>query len=117
MIVGPAILFLIILELVRRRRLREDYSLIWLGMASILVMLSLFRNTMLYQLAELMGIQYHPTALFVIGFGLMLLILLQYSLVITRLTQENRQAAQHIALLKVRLSELEHRLEDQASGK
>jgi hypothetical protein len=113
MIAGPVVMFLIVLELVRRRRLREDYSLLWLGTFGVLVVLSLFRDSLLHMIAQLMGIYYPPTALFVIGFGLLLLVMIQFSTVITRLAKENKQAAQHIALLSARVRDLERKLEDQ----
>jgi hypothetical protein len=113
MIVAPLLFFVAVLEMVRRRLLREDYSLLWLGTFGILIILSLFRNSLLDGIARLMGIFYPPTALFVVGFGMVLLVLLQFSSVITRLARENKQAAQHIALLSSRLRELERELEAQ----
>ena len=77
MIAGPMVMLVFVLELVRRRRLREDYSLLWLGTFSILAVLSLFRNSLLYRISDMLGILYPPTALFVIGFGMMLLVLLR----------------------------------------
>ncbi len=116
MTTGPLAFFFIILELVRRRRLREDYSLLWLGTFGILVVLSIFRSSLLDTIASLMGIYYPPTALFVIGFGLLILLLLQFSSVITQLARENKQAAQHIALLATRVRDLERQLETQAEN-
>ena len=106
MMAGPLILLLLVLEMVRRRRLREDYSLLWLATALVLVVLAVWRDPLVL-LAWAMGISYTPTALFVIGMGFFLLILLQYSMVITRLARENKQAAQHIALLSQRVRTLE----------
>ncbi len=115
MIAGPVLMFVIVLELVRRRHLREDYSLLWLGTFVVLVMLSLLRTSLLNVVARLMGIQYPPTALFVIGFGLLLLVMLQFSMVITRLSRQSQQAAQHIALLSMRVRDLERQLESRSS--
>ncbi len=111
MLAVPAAMFILVIELVRRRRLREDYSLLWLATCVLLIFLTIFRDTVLYIIAEQMGIFYPPAALFVIGFGLLMLILLQFSMVITRLTRENKQAAQHIALLGMRVRELERQLD------
>ena len=111
MIGGPLVLLIFVLELVRRRRLREDYSLLWLGVFGVLFILSLFPRSLLETVAQFMGIAYAPTAFFVIGFGLTLLVMIQFSIVISRLTRENKQAAQHIALLNARLRELERQLE------
>jgi hypothetical protein len=110
MLVVPAALFAVVVELVRRRRLREDYSLLWLVTFGVLVLFAVFPNSLLDGLADLIGIFYPPTALFVVGFGLMLLVLLQFSLVITRLAQQNKQSAQRIALLSARVRELEQQV-------
>jgi hypothetical protein len=110
MLVVPAALFAVVVELVRRRRLREDYSLLWLVTFGVLVLFAVFPNSLLDGLADLMGIFYPPAALFVVGFGLMLLVLLQFSLVITRLAQQNKQSAQRIALLSARVRELEQQI-------
>ncbi|HQE19131.1 MAG TPA: DUF2304 domain-containing protein [Aggregatilineales bacterium] len=114
MLVVPVALLVYVLEQVRRRRLREDYSLLWLATLGVMFILSLFRNTLLEEVARIMGIAYPPAAMFVIGFGLLLLVMLQFSIIITRLTEQNRQAAQQIALLNTRLSELEQQLKEQA---
>jgi hypothetical protein len=116
MIVGPLAFFIFVIELVRSRRLREDYSLLWLVTFGALVALSVFRNTVLEVIANLMGIAYPPTTLFVIGFGLLLIVMIQFSIVITRLARQNQQAAQHIALLNARLAELERRMESAGGG-
>ena len=110
MLVVPAALFAVVVELVRRRRLREDYSLLWLVTFGVLVLFAVFPNSLLDGLADLMGIFYPPAALFVVGFGLMLLVLLQFSLVITRLAQQNKQSAQRITLLSARVRELEQQI-------
>lgn len=112
MLAVPTVLFLTVLELVRSRRLREDYSLLWMATSIILIILGIFRNSLLDWVAGIMGIFYPPTALFVLGFFLMMLILLQFSMVITRLSNQNRQSAQHIALLTERLHRLEQKLAD-----
>lgn len=109
MLAGPAIMFLVVLEMVRRQRLREDYSLLWLATFGVLIVLALSRE-MLDTVADIIGIVYPPTALFVIATGLTLLVLLQFSAVITRLSRQNKQAAQRIALLDLQVRQLEERL-------
>ena len=110
MLLVPVGLFLVVLEMVRRRRLREDYSLLWLGTFGVLIVLAVLRDSLLDGIANFLGIFYPPAALFVIGFGLTLVLLLQFSSVITRLATQNKTAAQHIALLSARVRELEQRL-------
>jgi hypothetical protein len=96
----------LIIELVRRRKLGEAYSLLWLLTGATLVLLSLWRE-LLDVLARLVGIFYPPTALFVVGFGFVLLILLQFSVMVSRLSDENRSLSQRLAILDWRLRQLE----------
>lgn len=95
-----------VLELVRRRRLAEGYSLLWLLTSIVLLILSLWRE-LLDVLAGLVGIFYPPAALFVVGFGFVLLILLQFSVVVSRLSAENRGLSQKLAIMDWRLRQLE----------
>jgi hypothetical protein len=101
-ILGSLGLLGLVLELIRRRKLSEGYSLLWLLTAAALLVLSLWRG-LLDLLASLVGIFYPPMALFVVAFGFTLLILLQFSAVMSRLTDENRRLAQEVALLNSKL--------------
>ena len=88
---------LLVLELVRRRRLREEYALLWLVTGAVLLLLSLSRP-LLDTLAELTGIYYPPSALFLVALLFVLAILMHFSIVITRLTQgEPRAGAAYCA--------------------
>jgi hypothetical protein len=99
-----------VIELVRRRKLREEYSLLWLGTALVLLALATSRP-MLDSIAGLIGIFYPPSALFLVAIVFMLLILLHFSTVLTRLTQENKDIAQEMALLRQELVETRAKLE------
>ena len=108
-LLGSFSLLGLIIELVRRRKLGEAYSLLWLLTGITLVLLSLWRE-LLDVLARLVGIFYPPTALFVVGFGFVLLILLQFSVMVSRLSDENRSLSQRLAILDWRLDQLEKAL-------
>ena len=99
-------LLLLVLELVRRRLLAERYSLLWLAMALAVLLLAAARP-LVDRLAALVGMSYPPSALFVAGFGAVLVLMLYLSAVITKLSRQNRIAAQRIGLLDSRLRELE----------
>jgi hypothetical protein len=103
-------LLVITLELVRRRALREQYSLLWLLTGAVIIGLSLWRGA-LDAVAGLLGIYYAPSALMVISLGFVLIILLHYSLVISRLTEENKELTQRYAIMAWQTRELAHRLE------
>lgn len=104
------IALLIVLELVRRRRLRESYSLLWLGIAVGMIVLAGWRD-LLHGLAALVGIAYPPNLLFLLAVLAILAMLLYFSTVISRLTQENRELAQRFALLQFELERVRERAE------
>jgi hypothetical protein len=108
-LISAVVVLGVVLELVRRRRLDEGYSLLWLGAGLLLVVLPLSRS-LLDRLAAMFGVAYPPSALFLVGFLAITLILLYFSTVISRLARQNREAAQRLGLLQWRVQELEKRL-------
>ncbi len=111
--VGASLIaLLVVLELVRRRHLSEEYSLLWLGTAVVMLVVGVWRD-LLHGLADLVNIEYPPNLLFLLAALFLLFIQLYFSTVITRLTKENREAAQHIALLRQDLEQLRRQ---QATG-
>lgn len=104
--VGASIAALIfVLELVRRRKLREEYSLLWLGTALVMLIVAAWRD-LLHGMADFVGIAYPPNLLFLLAALFVMFILLYFSTVITRLTQENKEIAQQVALLQHELEQL-----------
>jgi hypothetical protein len=106
-IVAAAGLFVVLLELVRQRRLLERYALLWLFSAFCLLALSVWTG-LLEAVANLIGVAYAPNALFLIAFGFVLVLLLHFSLAVSRLSDESKVLAQRLALLEERL----HRQEE-----
>ena len=99
-LIAIGILFLV-LELVRRRRLLERYALLWLFSAVVLMALAAWRG-LLESVAALMGIYYAPSALFVIAFGFILVLLLHFSIAVSKLADQSKVLAQRLALLEER---------------
>ena len=99
-------LLVLVLELVRRRRLMERYALLWLLASSVLLLLAVWRG-LLNRIAETIGIYYAPSALFVIAFGFILVLLLHFSLAVSRLSDQNKVLAQRLGILQDRIDQLE----------
>jgi hypothetical protein len=97
-------LFGVIFELLRRKRLMERYALLWLFSSAVLLALAVWKG-LLETIAHAIGIYYAPSALFVIAFGFILVLLLHFSLVISRLADQNKILAQRLGLLQQRLDE------------
>ena len=98
------VLLFVIFELIRSRRLQERYAMLWLLTGLVMLVLGLWRG-LLSSIADLVGIAYPPSALFVLAAFFILLLLLHYSTVISKLSDQNRILAQRLALLEARLSE------------
>jgi len=96
---ASAIFLLYILEMVRRRKLREEYSILWLAGGLIMLVFSLKQNWLKWA-SDAAGIYYPPSFLFLIGMLFILLILIHFSITISRLYQMNKKMAQDLALLK-----------------
>jgi hypothetical protein len=98
-------LLLVVLELIRSRRLRERYALLWLATGLVLTALSAWRSG-LNTIAGWVGVEsYPPAVLFAVGILFILAVLLHYSTVISRLSDQNVVLAQRLALLEQELRE------------
>ena len=91
-------IFLVILELVRRRRLVERYALLWMVAALGLVVLAVWRD-LLDVAADLLGVAYPPNALFLVAFAVAFILLLHFSVATSRLSEETKILAQEVARL------------------
>ncbi len=100
-----ATILFVVFELIRRGRLKERYSLLWLFSGIVLLVLSVSRS-LLNSLSRLVGIFYPPSLLFLVAFIFLLLITLHFSVVISGLSEKNKQLAQEVALLRLRIDEL-----------
>jgi hypothetical protein len=108
-IAGAGLLLLTVLELVRQRRLMERYALLWLLSAVVILGLAVYRDV-LEAIAKTIGIAYPPNALFFIAFAFVLLLLLHFSMVISRLSDQTKVLAQRLALLDERVRETQAEL-------
>jgi hypothetical protein len=101
--VVSVVLLLVVFELIRSRRLRERYALLWLATGVVLVALAAWRGG-LNTIARWLGVStYPPAVLFAVGLLFVILVLLHYSTVISRLSDQNTILAQRLALLESRL--------------
>ena len=92
-------LLVVIFELIRSRRLQERYALLWLLTGLVIFVLAAWRG-LLGWLADLVGIAYPPSALFVLASFFVLVVLLHYSTVISKLSEQNTILAQRLAILE-----------------
>jgi len=98
-------LFLYILFLVRNKKIKEEYSLLWLFSSIVFIIFSIWRDGLEF-FARLMGIAYPPAALFLILLLAVFLILIEFSINISKLAEKNKALAQELALMKNDLEKL-----------
>jgi Uncharacterized conserved protein (DUF2304) len=102
--IASVILILVVLELIRGRRLKERYALLWLATGVVLLVLSAWRGG-LDTVAGWVGVTgYPPAVLFAVATLFILVVLLHYSTVLSRLDDQNVLLAQRVALLEQRLT-------------
>jgi hypothetical protein len=98
-------LLAVVLELVRRRKLTEEHSLIWVAGAVALLGLSVWRNV-LDVAAQAVGIHYPPALLLLALTGFVFLVSLYFSVVISRQRQEIERMLEDLALLDAEVRQL-----------
>jgi hypothetical protein len=106
-IASSLFLLLFVLELVRRRRLREEYSWLWLVTAIGYAMIAIFPSATRI-ISEFLGVE-RPTSMFAFaGFIFLFLICIQFSVRLSRLSNQNRILAQQVAILDSEMRRLSH---------
>jgi hypothetical protein len=96
----------IVIELIRARKLRERYALLWLATAGVILAFAVWRSA-LHELSAALGIAYPPNALFALAMLFVIVLLLHYSTVISKLSDRSTTLTQRLALMEERLRELE----------
>ncbi|MGZ4088949.1 MAG: DUF2304 domain-containing protein, partial [Bacteroidia bacterium] len=100
-----ALFLLFIFRLIVRRKLREEFSIIWIITAIILNVLSFWRGG-LDLLARLLGVYYAPSLLFMLLFFAIIVYLVHLSVINTRQQDKLKMLAQEMALLKEKFNSL-----------
>ena len=94
--------FAIVLDMVRRRRLREEYSVLWLVTSAVMFILVL-RYQWLVDLTALIGAGLPTTTLFLFAIIFLMLLCLQFCIKISKLTDQVKNLAQENALMKTEI--------------
>lgn len=105
-IISSILLLFIIIELIRRKNLKERYSLLWLITGGIFLILSLALEY-LTPIAQFFGFLVASNALFLAGFLFLVIIALGITIAVSALSEKNRRLTQELVLLKKRVEDLE----------
>jgi hypothetical protein len=104
-------IFSFVIWLVRERRLREKYALLWLTTSLFIIMLTASRRVL--EVAALsIGIYYPPSLLFLVGVLFLLMVAIGQSVSLSRLSESNHNLAQEVALLRKEIEDLKDKGRD-----
>lgn len=93
-------MFVVILEMVRRRRLGEEYSFLWLLIGAGIILLVLWQG-LLKWVTNFIGAVSPTTTIFIFGIVILVFINLHFSVKITKLSKQVKELTQEIVLLRM----------------
>lgn len=105
-IAGAILMLSVVIELLRRRRLRERHAVWWLVATGLAVVAGLFPGLLVWA-ADLVGVVLPANLVFFVSIGVLVLVCIQHSAELTDLESETRVLAERTALLEERLRVLE----------
>lgn len=105
-LLGSVVLLLVIINLIRRERLKEGYSIVWFLIGLVIVLFAAFES-LLDVFAKFVGIFYAPAALFLILITGLLLISINFSVLISKYDRRIRELAQEGALLRQMIEKID----------
>ena len=114
-ILVTGLLLLVVIDLVRRRKLTEEYSFIWIVCATALLVLSIWRE-ILHTVARWLGVAYPPAVLLLVLFGFVFVACLYFSVVISRQREQIERLVEEMAILAARQRDLRERVPGRERG-
>ena len=99
------LIFITILRMVYRKKLREEYSWLWLATGLGIILLVVWYDLLVF-LTEIIGAVLPTTTLFLFGLLFLVLINFHYSIKISALTDQVKTLAQELAILKAQTGDL-----------
>lgn len=99
------LVMLFVVDLVRRRKLREEYSMLWLAAGVLMIIMAVNRAT-LFWFAGLLGIEHPAYALFVVAILVGMVLAIHFTVVLSKLTAQTWRLTQEIGLLRSELDQV-----------
>jgi len=104
-IAGSFVLLFFLIYLIRKKKLREEYAILWIAVFIIFLIISIFRGLIDY-LSNLLGIYYQPTSLFIVLIIGLFLLMLHFSIVISDLKMKINKLVINLTLLEEKMSRM-----------
>lgn len=109
-VLGSVVLILFLFWLIRRRRLLVEYSLLWLGVFTVFLVVAVFGG-LLDEMAQFFGILYPPATIFILLIIGIIMLLLHFSTIISELKRKLNELSVRLALLESETRAAEKRAE------
>jgi hypothetical protein len=91
-------------ELIRRRKLRERYALLWIGASLVLMAFAVFPS-LLWRLSRALGV-FYLTTLTILCFAFLSIVMMHIAVAVSRSADDTRRIAQRMAMLERKLEVL-----------
>jgi hypothetical protein len=112
-VIVSALLLVIVFELVRRRRLTEEYSFVWILAAFAMLGLS-FSRPLLSAAAQWLGIYYPPAILLLVLVPIIFAALLYFSVVVSRQREQIERLVEEVSILGAEVRDLQRQIAERA---
>jgi hypothetical protein len=114
-LVIAALMTLALLQLIRKKKLKEQYSLLWFLTILVVIALAIW-EPLLGRISSLLGIAVPSNALFLMALAFLFAMALHFSLLVSRLTDQSKMLAQKLAILERDLRKARERNDDGERG-
>ena len=108
-------LLLFVFNLVRRKTLKENYAILWI-LTALVLSAAPFLIDYLDELARAVGIHYPPAFIYTVAIMFIMVLLLNFSVIVSKLSEQNKVMIQEQGILKKRVLELEQQINNPANG-
>ena len=114
-ILGSVVFIGLIVMLIRNKKIKEEFSILWLFFGLVFLFLSIWRGS-LEIIAGILGIAYAPAAIFLILIIAIISILIHLSLITSRLTDQAKIMTQELGLLKMEMDTMKKKSKPDCPG-
>ena len=105
-IIASVATFAIVIEMLRRRRLRERHAGWWIVAGLFAIIISVFPSTLRFA-SELLGFEVPVNLVFFLSLFILFLVALQHSSELTQLESHNRSLVERLIVLELKVKELD----------
>ncbi|MBC7592155.1 DUF2304 domain-containing protein [Lacisediminihabitans sp. H27-G8] len=114
-VLSAVLTLIVVIEMLRRRRLRERHAIWWLIAGTLALVIGIFPTTLVWA-ARLVGVAIPLNLVFFVSVAVLFLVCIQHSAELTVLEAKTRTLAETSALLEMRVGVLEERIRETENG-